>query len=144
MDEETVQCAAMTRAGRRCRRRAMPGSAFCRQHADGPAYTQLPLPLGDEYEPAPRGPFAGLFTPEELAALEGCLDDPCVDDVVPVLLVSIRRAMAGGAQPNVVVRACEAYLRALRERRSAAGGRRDDDGLDVALDRLSTELGVEL
>ncbi|MGC8826215.1 MAG: hypothetical protein ACP5TV_04325, partial [Anaerolineae bacterium] len=103
---EHRQCAALTRAGRRCRRRAVSGSAFCRQHLQ-------------HAEAHAAGPFAALFTPEEMSALLVVESAPSVDDVVPVLLVAIRRALESGAPANVVVRACEAYVRALRERRQA-------------------------
>ncbi|MBC7241553.1 MAG: hypothetical protein H5T60_03790 [Anaerolineae bacterium] len=130
---EHRQCVALTRAGRRCRRRAVSGSAFCRQH----------LQRAEVYA---AGPFAALFTPEEMSALLAVENAPSVDDVVPVLLVAIRRALESGAPANVVVRACEAYVRALRERRQAQErpGPAGEDSLGQALEAISGELGVEL
>lgn len=127
------QCVALTRAGRRCSRRAVSGSAFCRQHLQGA-------------EVRAAGPFASLFTAEEMNALLAVEDAPSVDDVVPVLLVAIRRALESGAPANVVVRACEAYVRALRERRQAQErpGSAEEDNLGQALEAIGNELGMKL
>lgn len=131
--EERRQCVALTRAGRRCRRRAVGGSAFCRQHQERAGVYAA-------------GPFAALFTPEEMRALLAVENAPSVDDVVPVLLVAIRRALESGAPANVVVRACEAYVRALRERRQVQErpGSGGEDSLSQALEEIGGELGMEL
>lgn len=130
---ERRQCVALTRAGRRCRRRAANGSAFCSQHQQRPGVHAA-------------GPFAALFTPEEMSALLAVENAPSVDDVVPVLLVAIRRALESGAPTNVVVRACEAYVRALRERRQAQErpGSAGEDSLSQALEEIGGELGITL
>jgi len=126
------RCAGTTRRGAPCRRPALASSSFCRQHTQA--------------GPASGAWLAGLFSEEELRALASLDGEPTVDDVVPVLLVAIRRALESAATPNVVVRACEAYVRAVRERRRLAGQGDEPAGqaLDQALDALSGKLGVPL
>jgi len=134
MSEERQICQAMTRAGTRCRRPARPGSHLCWQHGGGE-------------EASATGLFAALFTAEEMQALAEMGDAPSVDDVMPVLLVAIRRALESGAPANVVVRACEAYVRALRERRQAGANMPAGDlehAVSQALDALGKELDIEL
>lgn len=133
MGEDRTQCAGMTRRGTRCRHAALPGSDVCRQHAPGASA-------------GAAGPFADLFTPEERAALSARDGEGGLDDVIGVLFVAIRRALSNGSPSNVVVRACEAYLRALKEeeRLAAEAGGRINPALDAALDRLSEELGLKL
>ncbi len=130
---ERRQCVALTRAGGRCSRLAVSGSAFCRQHQQ-------------RAEVYAAGPFAALFTPEEMRALLAVENAPSVDDVVPVLLVAIRRALESGAPAQVVVRACEAYVRALRERRQAQErpGPAGEDSLGQALEEIGSEFGMKL
>jgi hypothetical protein len=136
MEAGRKRCGATTRAGAPCRRWALPGSEHCRQHSPAPA--QRPVE-------SPAGPFDELFSADELQALAARSDEPSVDDVVPVLLVAIRRALADGAQPALVVRACEAYVRALRERgRLGSAGAGEESALRRALDALGAELGAEL
>jgi hypothetical protein len=86
-------------------------------------------------------PFADLFTPEEQAVLAGLVGERRAAEVLPALIVAIRRALAGGASPGVVVRACEAYVRALRE--AARTAPPAVDPLALALAALSDELGSE-
>jgi len=134
MGDTRRQCAGTTRKGTRCRHRALPDSDFCRQHAP-----PKPGTLG-------AGPFADLFTSEEQAALGALQGDGALDDVIQVLFVAIRRALSNGSPSNVVVRACEAYVRALKEqsRLAAEAGAGVNPLLDEALDQLSEELGIEL
>ena len=136
MTEPRERCAATTRIGTRCRRYALPGSTFCRQHGDRPALVS----------PLIAGPFADLFTSEELAAVESLDGARAIDEVLQVLFVAIRRALSNGSPSNVVVRACEAYVRALKEQQwlAAEAGDETDEALDLALDRLSEELGIKL
>ena len=135
MIEPRERCAATTKKGTRCRRYALPDSPFCRQHGGRPAVS-----------PLIAGPFADLFTPEELAAMESLDGARAIDEVLQVLLVAIRRALSNGSPSNVVVRACEAYVRASKEqqRLAAEAGDDIDEMLDGALDILSEELGIKL
>ena len=145
MAEIARQCAATTRKGTRCRHRARPGSDFCRQHAPQDL-GGLPSPPRSEAGGSVAGPFADLFTPEERAALAALDDDGALDEVMQVLFVAIRRALSNGSPSNVVVRACEAYVRTLKEQARLAGeaGAGVDPLLDEALDQLGQELGIEL
>ena len=133
MPDPRPRCAAVTRRGAPCRRYALPGSSFCRQHQPGS-------------EPPAGGPFAGLFTPEELAALNAVGGKGAIDEIMQVLFVAIRRALANGSPTNVVVRACEAYVRALKEqqRMRSEAGDEIEEAWDRALDQLSGDLGIEL
>ena len=121
MRDEPRRCGALTRRGAPCRRRVAAGASRCHLHA---------------------GPFADLFSAEEQAALAGLQGPRRVEEVLPVLLVAIRRALAGGAAPAVVVRACEAYARALRQLPAAPADEVNEAAfLDAlrALSRLASE-----
>jgi len=175
MDEEVRRCGAPTRAGTPCRRRVRAGAERCSLHvaaspaaepvaatveaqtasagsAAGPFADPAAEPVAATVETqtasagSAAGPFADLFTPQERGILNALSDDARVDDVIPVLVVAIRRALAAKAAPGVVVRACEAFVRALRERqRLAEGGESEfERARNEALDRLSEELGIPL
>jgi len=139
MEQEIHRCGAPTRAGSPCRRRVRAGAGRCALHAVAPLEPAVQLPLLS-------GPFADLFTLEERGMLKALSDDARIDDVIPVLVVAIRRALAGQAAPGVVVRACEAFVRALRERQRLAetGESEFERARNEALDRLSEELGIPL
>jgi hypothetical protein len=142
------QCAAKTRRGTRCRHRALPGGDFCRQHMlqDPGGFTSSDLGGLGRPPRSKSGPFADLFTAEERAALAALDGDGALDEVMQVLFVAIRRALSNGSPSNVVVRACEAYVRALKEQARLAGeaGAGLTPALNEALDQLGQELGIEL
>lgn len=58
---ESLQCAAMTRKGTRCRNRALPGAAYCQMHAalGAPPAADAPVvpPQGAPQVPAPAAPL---------------------------------------------------------------------------------------
>jgi hypothetical protein len=146
MEEAILLCGAPTRAGRPCRRRLAPGAVRCALHSGPPPAAKLAAVTSGVRAPSAGGLFDGLFSAEERGILEGRGDEPCVDDIIPVLVVAIRRAVAGQAAPGVVVRACEAYVRALRERRrlSETGESEFERARNEALDRLSAEWGIQV
>jgi len=127
---ERQMCRAMTREGRRCRNYAQPGSAYCSVHRASRRPTILD----------------GVLPPEQIERLARLMADPRVDDAMMVLAYALRQAVAEGAEPKEIVRACDSYVKALtaRHRISSEAARSLEQAMEAALDAIAAELEVPL
>jgi len=90
------------------------------------------------------GLFSTLFTDAELADLATAPDTLTVDDILPLLLVRIRRALAEGASLDTVARGVDTYLRALKTKKALEADKEQtlEAAFEAALQEIADEMGL--
>ncbi len=163
------QCVAITRAGKRCRGRAVLNSdpPLCPSHHPDSHFGQMPFRLAVDVEPAERpaisAPPAGErpphlyhdhFSDEELSRLLAVLSDPPLGDELAVTRLTLARLLgqlnadpspAAGQVLNVaplVFEGARTVGRLLRDQRAISG--ETADKLAGVVAQVLAELGEEL
>jgi hypothetical protein len=77
----------------------------------------------------------------ELEAIAEAAANPAVDDILPFLLVKIRRAFQEGAKLEAISSGCSAYVSALKARHVITG--KAAKNLEMALEQAVLEVGAE-
>jgi hypothetical protein len=77
----------------------------------------------------------------ELEAIAEAAANPAVDDILPFLLVKIRRAFQEGATMETISNGCTAYVSALKARHVITG--KAAKNLETALEQAILEVGAE-
>lgn len=92
------------------------------------------------------GLFAKYFTDDELGAVATAVADPKVDDIIPLLLVRLRRALDEGASLDSIARGTDSYIRALKARYLMSGdaARNFETAFARAIDEIMAEMGLPL
>ena len=93
-------------------------------------------------EGADEGPYDGYYSPQELRSLRAAAQQSGVDAEIGAARVALIRLLASDAaeeRPELVVRAVEAIVRAIRVRHQITGGAASN--LVEGFDRLLAEMG---
>lgn len=144
MSDEVRQCEANTKRGRRCRRPAKAGSAFCGLH-DGSG-ARAGAPAGN-INARRHGFYSKHLTAEELADLAVVAAQAAgLEDEIGLLRVRIRRALEEGIDLDQVGRALQRLTQMLKAQRLLTGEAADrfQETLADVLDGLTDELGLRL
>jgi hypothetical protein len=105
-------------------------------------------PKASQKPPSRRthGLFSSMFTEEELEDIAVAAQNPTIDDVIPLLLVRIRRAVQEGASLDSISRGIDTYIRACKAKYLISGdaAKNLETAFQRALDEIAAELGIPL
>lgn len=151
MGDEVRQCEGITRRGRRCRRPAKAGSAFCGL----PGHGDVPPSADGRRAGAPEGNVSAQthgFYSKHLTAEE--IEDLAVvaaqaaglEDEIGLLRVRIRRALYEGIELDQVSRALGRLTQMLKAQKVLSGEAADrfQAAFAEVLEGLTEELGLRL
>jgi hypothetical protein len=138
------QCEGITRAGRRCRRSAKAGGAFCGLHNGSRSGAGAPV---GNVSARKHGFYSELFTDEEIERLAAAGASEGLADEIGMLRVRIHRALtSGSADLDAVGRACGRLTQMLKAQRVLTGDAASEfeRAMSEVLASVTEELGLSL